>query len=887
MRMKQLLALVLGILLLSIPVHAVLKERDLARTIGVLRAELTSDYERQQVFIQMYEQQGATQHQQLVSYMNQCEQIGLMLYSQSYENTFDMAYACQQAVNLYRSLDVRRGSALPYDKIIMRMKRELDRYDALITSLKSMPPVGDADADEVLTENDSILLNAIDSLENHLDSLAATASGPAGGVTARHSGRLLGFEHVDAPTEPLYLTGQELEDRAACLEYAQTMRDNLQHFLESLEAESSYYESVRKKVQELNSFAQERYKLMQTEIFREGSSNYVSILLQLPRYIRQASRATSTKYRPFRGHRHDYSEWRGVPVLFISLFILIYLSLAIAIAYVVVRWLVPKRWRGPHYAEHRHMLTCVVGIALFAVMVMVVRSFVHRNFIQMGTSLIIDIAWLLEAIFLSLYIRLRGVQMRRTAMTYTPLMVLAFVVILFRIILIPNVLLNLIFPPLLLLFTFWQMSVIRRFRSSIPLYDMIYAYITLIVFVLSCLAAWIGYTLLTVQVLVWWIIQLAAITTITCFYDLMRMYEQRHLLTRIRPDLKDDILEGRDVSVSAASVLRDINNGRYITQTWFYDFVNRTLVPLLAVVSVPASIYWAAGIFEMTSICQKAFFAHIIDQQDLIRLSLYKLCIVAELFFIFRYVNYFISSLYASYRLRTASANETVNLTLARNVNAILIWGLYVIITLVILNVPKSGISIVTAGLATGLGFAMQHLIENFFYGISLMTGRLRVGDYIECDGISGKVESITYQSTQIITADGCVIAFLNSTLFSKNFKNLTRNHNYELVKIPVGVAYGTNVEEVRRLLIDALNVACQGKNMNDLPYINPNQPISVAFSDFGESSVDLKVCVWMLVEEKIRLTGLCKETIYNTLNQHHIEIPFPQREVKVFHAGS
>jgi len=55
-----------------------------------------------------------------------------------------------------------------------------------------------------------------------------------------------------------------------------------------------------------------------------------------------------------------------------------------------------------------------------------------------------------------------------------------------------------------------------------------------------------------------------------------------------------------------------------------------------------------------------------------------------------------------------------------------------------------------------------------------------------------------------------------------------------------------------------------------------------VAFSDFGDSSIDLKVCVWMLVEEKIALTSRIKEAIYNTLNQNGIEIPFPQRDVHI-----
>ena len=224
-----------------------------------------------------------------------------------------------------------------------------------------------------------------------------------------------------------------------------------------------------------------------------------------------------------------------------------------------------------------------------------------------------------------------------------------------------------------------------------------------------------------------------------------------------------------------------------------------------------------------------------------------------------------------------------MNITLAKNVIAIITWGLYFIITLVILHVPKSGISIVTAGLMTGLGFAMQDLIENFFYGISLMAGRLRVGDYIECDGITGRVESITYQSVQVITADGCVIAFLNKTLFNKNFKNMTRNHSYELIKIPVGVAYGTDITLVRQLLTDALTPLCAATSATTgEPVADPDRPLSVVFSNFGDSSVDLFVCVWMRVEEKYALAARIKEAIYTTLNQNNIAIPFPQHDIHI-----
>jgi len=675
----------------------------------------------------------------------------------------------------------------------------------------------------------------------------------------------------EVPDEPLYLTGQQLEDRKACLTYAETLRDNMLQFLESLEAESTYYKSVQEKVKRLNGFAQARYKMLQDNIYKNGGRSYFSILGNLPRYIMQARSATSTKYKPFKG-KESQSEWRGMLGVFISIFVVLYLSIALFITYIILHWLLPRRWRGPEYKERRQMLTLVLGTGLFAVIVMIIRSLVSFNFVHMSTGLIINMAWLMEAIFLSLYVRLKGRQMLQAAMIYMPLMLLSFIVIMFRIILIPNVLLNLVFPPILLIFTLWQLWMAERHRKGLPLLDIIYSYITSIAMVVACIVAWVGFTLMAVQIMVWWTFQLAAITTITCFYDLMEMYEDKRLLKRIVSDNADDVAAAR----------RLMKQGEYITKTWLYDFVNRTAVPILAVGSVLLSIYWAAGIFEMTSVCQKAFYTNFINEKDLVQVSLFKLCQVTALWFIFSYINYAIRSFYASYRKQTASPDEVLNLTLARNIIAILTWGLYFIIVLVILNVPKSGISIVTAGLATGLGFAMQDLIENFFYGLSLMTGRLRVGDYIECDGIMGRVESITYQSTQVITADGCVIAFLNKALFSKNFKNMTRNHSYELISIPVGVAYGTDVEAVRQTLVQALKPICQQTNAAGMPMTDPDRPVQVRFADFGDSSVDLKILVWMLVEEKYALTARIKESIYNTLNENNIEIPFPQRDIHV-----
>lgn len=861
-------------------VMAVLKERDLPRTLSVLKAELQDHYERQQLFISMYEQRGARQHQMLVNYMQQCEQISLMLYSQSSENSFDMAYACQQATNLAQDLKKRNSRMHQYDKIIAQMQSEIERYDALIQSLKSMPPVSAKDADSVLSVYDSILIQAIDSLAEKADSLKAVKDS----MPDSHPHHLSQHEppsHQDSDTShPLFLSGQELQDREECLKYAQIIRDNLQRFLDNLEAENTYYQSVTAKVAEINAFAQERYKMLQSNIFRNGDDNYLDILSHFRMYLMRARMSIHQKYMPFPGHDITFSEWRGATVLFISVFLIFYLSLALLLSYALLRWVLPRKWRGSDFKLRLRMLNNVVGIALFAIIVMIVRATSDRNFIQMGTGLIINMAWLLEAIFLSLYIRLRGEEMRHAAIIYMPLMFTAFLVILIRIVLIPNVVVNLLLPPLMLALCIWQLVVSRRHRCHLPVLDMVYTYLTTTAMVVCTVASWVGYTLLAVQILVWWTFQLAAIMTITCLYDLMNMYCRRVLIKRVSALQTSDGLPVHLSEEQEKSLLQSVRRGDFITTTWLYDFLYRTLLPILGVSSVLLSFYWASEIFEMTSICEKVFMTDFIKSSNLVRLSLYRICLVAGLWFVFRFLNYSIRAFYTHTRRTIIATGQNLNVTLARNVIAILCWGTYILIALAILEVPKSGISIVGAGLATGLGFAMQSILENFFYGINLMAGRVHVGDYIECDGIAGKVESITYQSTQIVTADGSVIAFLNSALFSKNFKNMTRNHRFELVKIPVGVAYGSNVQQVRQMLVEAIQPLCEQTDAEGRSVARTDVPISVVFSDFGDSSVDLLVCIWMRVEDKIALTARVRETIYETLTHNGVEIPFPQCDV-------
>ena len=846
MRFFKRLACLLIMLCVSISAGAVLKEKNLNSTLSVLRAELETAFYEQRNNMARYKMYTEQQHRQMVALMQRSDQVALMLYSQKQDFTFDMTYACHEATEMYREFNKR---SMPYNNIMKRMDAELTRYKYLIETLSMIPP-----------------------------SMKRMGQAKQGQQPPKYIMDKNGKQRK----LPFMLDGQGLHDRKACLDYATALARNLQNMRNNVEKDEQHYRRMSAKLKKMNDYAIQRYNDIQHTIFVNGDQSYLEIVKNMPMQYRSAKADVNEKYDEEKvkiangGERKVYSQWRGPIVGGLSVFVLLYMLIAGMLSNVLVRWLVPKRYRTEAFMKKKVCLILFVAMLIFAVSVMVARTFMYHNFFLMASKLLIEYAWLLCAIFFSLLVRLPGEQIKSGFRIYAPIMLMSFIVITFRIIFIPNNLVMLIFPPILLVFTVWQWRVVKRHNANIPRSDIFYTWISLAIMVFSTASSLYGYVLLAVQVLIWWMFQLSCIQTITCVYDMLAQYEKRYLAHKIHSEADaEKAKKGSMLSIITVS------HNKHINVTWFYDFVYMALAPMLSVFSLLLSIWWAADVFDLTATVWNIFMFNFLNVTGVVQLSIGKMVMVLSQFFLFRYINYLVKSLYHKYHKSKVVVNGKPNFTLANNIIAICCWGLYFIISIKLLKIPSTAISVISAGLATGVGFAMKDLLENFFYGISLMTGRVRVGDYIECDGIRGKVDSITYQSTQIITGDGCVIAFLNSSLFSKNFKNITRNHSYEWVKVPVGVAYGSNVEEVRQMLIKAVN-NLEEKAPDGRDIIDTTRPVSVVFDEFGDNSVNLFVTYWVLVEEKFSKTGQVKEAIYNTLNEHNIEIPFPQRDVHI-----
>lgn len=629
-------------------------------------------------------------------------------------------------------------------------------------------------------------------------------------------------------------------DRNICLTLATNIRNSLEENRSTMKDYIRYYDMTEERLSHLNDYAQKRYNDIQTSIFKNGGANYWTIVKNWGSYWQTMRQTVSKKYQP-----NESSQWDSRWIFGLLISTILFAIIASLLNFFIIRFVVPKRLRTEEFMKKRTCITLATTTITFALILGVTLAITQQNFFIMASNLLVEFAWLLGVILISLLLRVSGDQIKSTFRIYTPLLTVCFLVIAFRIILIPSELVNMLFPPVLLICALWQWNVIGRHNQNIPRSDMFFTYISLLVFVISVICSWTGYTLMAVQILIWWIMQLTCILTITCVSQYIKLYGERHRFYE-----------------------------RPVTQTWAYHLAYQVILPVLGVGSVMISIYWAADVFNLSDLCWKIFKTNFMDFENL-KLSILTLSIVINMWFLFSYINRtllkFMRMHYEIKDSSTAASREVMG----RNVIQVIVWGAWFIITMNILGMSMQWLLVVTGGLSTGVGFASKDIIENIYYGITLMAGRIKVGDRIEVDGTVGNVTSISYTSTVVESVYGEVITFQNSQLFTKNYKNLTRNHGYVLQVIPYGVAYGSNLQQVITLVDDAVNAL-------NHKWVDRSKKARSVVGELGDSSINFKMFVWTNAAKKADVISDVLRTIYDTLNQNGIEIPFPQQDVHI-----
>ncbi|MCJ7466911.1 MAG: mechanosensitive ion channel [Maribacter sp.] len=204
---------------------------------------------------------------------------------------------------------------------------------------------------------------------------------------------------------------------------------------------------------------------------------------------------------------------------------------------------------------------------------------------------------------------------------------------------------------------------------------------------------------------------------------------------------------------------------------------------------------------------------------------------------------------------------------------------LYILVIIIVLHssgVNMTALLTASAALFVGLGFALQYLFQDIISGIlMIMDQSLHVGDIIDMDGKIGRVFEIKLRTTRALTRDDKVIVIPNHIFLTNSIYNYTQNHNMTREAVKVGVAYGSDVSLVTKIL--------EGVVQEQRGVLKSPKPF-VLFDDFGDSALMFSINFYIsdsYGDPKIKSEVRYK--IDSEFRANNITIPFPQRDVHVF----
>ncbi|HEY0192049.1 MAG TPA: mechanosensitive ion channel domain-containing protein [Kofleriaceae bacterium] len=197
-----------------------------------------------------------------------------------------------------------------------------------------------------------------------------------------------------------------------------------------------------------------------------------------------------------------------------------------------------------------------------------------------------------------------------------------------------------------------------------------------------------------------------------------------------------------------------------------------------------------------------------------------------------------------------------------------------VIVALSTIGINTSAVMAGGAVIAVGIGFGLQKLAENFISGLLLLIERpVRKGDFIDVAGVLGTVEDIGLRATHVVSRDGLTVIVPNASLITNTVINHSQPTHTRRIWVRVGVAYGTDLDLVTRVLLE---VADQEPKLSKTPVPD------VRHDGFGESAIQIALVAWITeAKEEALVSSNLRFAIDRAFRRSKIVIPVPQREIR------
>ncbi len=206
---------------------------------------------------------------------------------------------------------------------------------------------------------------------------------------------------------------------------------------------------------------------------------------------------------------------------------------------------------------------------------------------------------------------------------------------------------------------------------------------------------------------------------------------------------------------------------------------------------------------------------------------------------------------------------------------------LSLVIALSMVGIQMSSFAFLGGAIGVGIGFGLQSIFSNFISGIIILFERsIKVGDFIELQsGVRGEVKEINIRSTLVTTNDTVDILIPNEEFIKAQVINWTLRDPRRRLRIPFGVAYGTDKEIVKKAALEAAQ-AVEWTEHHD-----PSRAPAVWLTEFGDSSLNYELVVWLnstAVKKPARVHADYNWALHSALEKYGLEIPFPQRDLNI-----
>ncbi len=227
--------------------------------------------------------------------------------------------------------------------------------------------------------------------------------------------------------------------------------------------------------------------------------------------------------------------------------------------------------------------------------------------------------------------------------------------------------------------------------------------------------------------------------------------------------------------------------------------------------------------------------------------------------------------------LSEAFALKDTHSILIKRILSYTIWLITILIVFNAAGLNTSSFTLIAGALSVGIGFGLQNFAANIMGGVILLFDRsIKIGDYVEAEGVTGRVTQINLRKTVVKTNDNIDYIIPNSSFVNQKIINWTYNTDIRRFRIKLSVAYGVNLNELDNAIIPAI------KQLDNVKV--PPAP-EIWLIDFGDSSLDFEVVFWAhskATRRPLKTEADARASIYNALTKAKIEIPFPQRVVHI-----